>query len=621
MGQLDGLVELFRKAGAPEGIAALLAFLTVVAATVVVGPIVTSSVQNIYEKRRQKQRKLRLLEVLRSQFGHLARHSATNLRRLTEVFRDPPSVRELGIIVRKISINAPTDDAERRVASTSISDLSLLPEHLARDVLRIQLIARNAEMDVKTTVKALATEDQFARYDPIHMPWSAQRMSMLARTVERCATDSARIMERLRHYEEQLRPLTRLFRSAGRYLSQKGVLYADQPMHFEDATDLREVSDWRNWKEEQLLLSAKEVSDVVAASLPGVASPAEVTVLRQRLDTINLISECKTPHAHICVRTRVNQEIFQYEQGLIKEAVVALAMQATPSDTGHFDEAVSDIVRRLETERLSPEQYPITFPIGADVLFLDPKADVGKGRLLPLVISRWIAGGHMQQSPTKSVYSQLGNAVAQLHRVRFGKFYRNLRDLGQYKFARDFRAAVVNEIRAKNEDAALVSPALLDRAVVMMDPALEQAENEGFVLCHNDLHANNVIVTGGSDSRDVVILDWDNACIHHRYLDFVKMKYWCKVGETSKRFVEDADLFAAFCLGYGEKRENVEASRIFAILSLLWLFRVHAFETKRKASGKSIDLPFLEPAHYEREIHALVRQISRWKGTRVRATL
>ena len=117
-----------------------------------------------------------------------------------------------------------------------------------------------------------------------------------------------------------------------------------------------------------------------------------------------------------------------------------------------------------------------------------------------------------------------------------------------------------------------------------------RALNPEFVLCHNDLHCLNVTRKQGS----LYLVDWDNAQIAPKELDFVKLAHWSRLGADG-HFEPDSAIFASFCAGYGAAAGAVLASPIFKLAEFVWLFRVLEFAS---ATPLPANPPFWAPRCY-----------------------
>ena len=120
--------------------------------------------------------------------------------------------------------------------------------------------------------------------------------------------------------------------------------------------------------------------------------------------------------------------------------------------------------------------------------------------------------------------------------------------------------------------------------------AASRAVNQDFVLCHNDLHCFNVTQKQGA----LYLVDWDNAQIAPKELDFVKLAHWSRLGADG-RFEPDSAIFASFCAGYGVAAGATTSSPIFKLAELVWLFRVLEFAL---AMNGPPNPPFWPPQRY-----------------------
>jgi aminoglycoside phosphotransferase (APT) family kinase protein len=78
------------------------------------------------------------------------------------------------------------------------------------------------------------------------------------------------------------------------------------------------------------------------------------------------------------------------------------------------------------------------------------------------------------------------------------------------------------------------------------------------------------------NGQSMHILDWDNAQIAPRELDFVKIAHWSAIGKDGY-FEPDPVIFSSFCVGYGVADHVIRNSAIFRLAEILWLFRVYEF--------------------------------------------
>jgi len=589
------------------------------------------------ERRRQseeRQRRIKTLDLLAAEFAQIARHSATNLRRLTEIYRTPRPIGEVIIGLKKMSLERPdVDSSEALFTAAKMEDLALLPQALNRDAMRLQLVVRNIEIDIDTTIVALSKNHKEGLFNLNIGGEAPTRLRSLSKTVERCAADSRQIVSKLHAFSERERgpqipqswPV-KILRSIGRHTMWWLFRFKSPPnpqltlddgtqdrsIHFDDAINLKQVADWIDWKEEQRLLPVQGIEDYVRknASLLTMSHPMRVSF--QFLGTINLIAKIEPVEDEafpaLCLRIRVNEDIFQYEKGLIKDVFVArIVNEHNAWETEYFDDQIADILQKMKPSDQHMEV--IKFPIGTDIYFYSGNCDAFPHSDYPGLISQWAPGSMLGEAQCNASFQQLGANVASLHEIKFRHYYRNFRDLGEYRFSRNFASDVMSEID-KRADFSL--PKKLANNIVELSKKMTEAlqnsvDADGFVLCHNDIHPNNVY-TAASGS-DVRIIDWDNACVSHKYLDFVKVRFWGPPN-ASGRFQMDREYFRKFCKGYEINDASVLGSTTFLTLCLLWLLRVYTFEKQRGAGGTPIPKPFLEADVYEGWIKEVLEQLA-----------
>ncbi|MEM5517830.1 aminoglycoside phosphotransferase family protein [Henriciella sp. AS95] len=603
--QVFHAVQISASAAASEGVPwryVLIPIGAVVAA--ILAPVFTNWFQSRREKFHEQQQRKKVVSLLKAEFGHIARHSATNLKRVTELYRETQLAAELKVALLKISLKQPEIIAtEALFSAVKIEDLALLPEYLTRDALRIQLTARNIEIDVDAALQQLEVSGS-SDIDLTNVGPLQSLFRKLVNTVQRCARDSSEMVEKLRRYEEDNYKIAKQGRTDA--IFGGGHRFADKPMHFDDAASLREPGDWKSWSEEQKLFSFDDISRLLIRKLKLDVGVEDVRVVQQCLGTINQIALCEVNQKRYCVRIRVNEAIFQYEKGLIKEAVIARALERCKQEDPPHEVLVSDIIHHVANDQ--DNDTSINFDIGPDVHYYSELEEIVRGRKFPMSIIDWIDGQHLGNDCARNAYVGLGNAIKGLQSIRFAAYYRNFRELGKYRFSRDFCEDVMRELRDRNSDLALIGSIQFSKILVVLEEALrsDAKSSRGFVFCHNDLHANNIFYR---PDTGVSIIDWDNLCIHHELFDLVKVKYWGSIGENG-RFSASDDNFKAFCEGFGRKVEEIEKSIVFKGLCMLWLFRIYSFEFKRESAGARIPMPFLPPKFYADEIRDLAKSIA-----------
>jgi aminoglycoside phosphotransferase (APT) family kinase protein len=293
-----------------------------------------------------------------------------------------------------------------------------------------------------------------------------------------------------------------------------------------------------------------------------------------------------------CIRVRTRESLFRYENGLIKEPVMAMLLRLP----GHLscrdrEAALDEIVAAALTNSIG-------CPIG--------------GRLLPGIVyydhsrtsvpfvwscSEWVEGPPIDFGEAGDCYCKLGASVALLHSVRFERARDSL--FSPWVSPADWLSKTLRSIER-------ISQA---RAIDIDLTAYEKidATRLTFVMTHNDLHPLNLIRAAG----EPVLIDWDNAQVAPCELDLVKLMYWTARDATGC-FTARSDLFGAFISGYRNLAATKIDQEVLKLCQLLWLCRVLDFEVTREREGYSPQPPFRAAMYYRQTIAALQLGQHRW---------
>lgn len=170
----------------------------------------------------------------------------------------------------------------------------------------------------------------------------------------------------------------------------------------------------------------------------------------------------------------------------------------------------------------------------------------------------WVtARERMNAEELADAYRQLGNAVAQLHSIRFAGFG-ELSAAGEAVEGVPFLSALAERAQSFIKSA---------RLRVLFLSVLGQHENlfqdiHTPNLCHEDLHQHNILFHDQQGKwRLATILDFDKAWAGHRETDLARMAFWR--GMTSREFWQ---AYEAIC-----PIEPLFAQRRL-IYQLLWCF-------------------------------------------------
>jgi hypothetical protein len=296
-------------------------------------------------------------------------------------------------------------------------------------------------------------------------------------------------------------------------------------------------------------------------------------VVEERLGSINQIFRIRVGERDIALRVRHNARDFQYEKGIFKEVVAARLLAAFKQDRQvHLDGILLEI---WEGTVGSHSGEKIIFPAGADIFHYDFTNLAFSG---PWALFDW-AGDTLGEHFNAEHAARLGASVARIHKLKFRHAYKSLDFLRAGGV--DLMAAWMEEIlrRNKNTGVSISDEWHLFRLLAALRDEIG-SEPISYVLCHNDLQCTNITMKDG----ELRIVDWDNAAIAPRELDFVKLAHWSKIGEDGY-FEPDAAIFEAYCEGYGISSAEIRQSPIFRLAEILWLFRVYEFALRPLEPG------------------------------------
>jgi thiamine kinase-like enzyme len=326
---------------------------------------------------------------------------------------------------------------------------------------------------------------------------------------------------------------------------------------------------------------------ITAYYSPGRTRPR---VIAQWQGSINQVFRLRTGEKDLALRVRHDERHFQYEKGVFKEVIVAQLLAARERDKqDDLDKAILSIWERT---RCSSSSATIVFPAGARILHYDFTKLAFPG---PWAIFDW-SGDALNEHFGPGHAASLGAMVSQIHKLQFKRACINLHSLhlGSVNLIGEW----TGEICRRNESTGrtVSEEQHLRRKLESLQDEIG-SEPLSFVFCHNDLQCTNVSMNGPS----MHILDWDNAQIAPRELDFVKIAHWSKIGKDGY-FDPDREIFLSFCAGYGVLPAVIEQSPIFRLAEILWLFRVYDFAMKTVAAK-----PFWPAARYASLLGGLLK--------------
>jgi aminoglycoside phosphotransferase (APT) family kinase protein len=183
------------------------------------------------------------------------------------------------------------------------------------------------------------------------------------------------------------------------------------------------------------------------------------------------------------------------------------------------------------------------------------------------VVRRQVSGEELS-----SAYRQMGEAVAQLHTIRFPAFGELAADgsvPGDGACLAALRAHAAGCIKDARLRALFLS-ALERRRHLFLD--VREA-----ALCHEDLHQHNILFQARQGRwRLATILDFDKAWAGHRETDLARLDLW--TGMTSSEFWEAYEATCPVEPLYGERRPIYQ---LLWCLECAWPTPAHIADTRR----------------------------------------
>jgi fructosamine-3-kinase len=179
----------------------------------------------------------------------------------------------------------------------------------------------------------------------------------------------------------------------------------------------------------------------------------------------------------------------------------------------------------------------------------------------------------MNVNDLSSAYQQIGNAVAQLHTIRFPAFGELAAD-GSVQGGDAYFAALVERARH-----SIKSTSLCDLFVSVLERHQELfVDLRHASLCHEDLHKYNILFQHQQRAwRLATILDFDKAWAGHHEIDLARFEFW--EGTLSQEFWQSYEAIHPLEPLYRQRRP---------IYQLLWCFEYAQPTTKHLADTQRL---------------------------------
>lgn len=156
-------------------------------------------------------------------------------------------------------------------------------------------------------------------------------------------------------------------------------------------------------------------------------------------------------------------------------------------------------------------------------------------------------------------YQQLGAAIARLHRFDVGQLPPRL----PLPWCGDADWLQLESVYARAAATSVVDRedlAVLARECAALADWQRQALTESVVVCHGDVHPQNVLMR---PNGDVAILDWDSLCLGPAAWDHAPLLTW------EDRWGGQAGTYEAFADGYGADLRESPVALMLARVRLL----------------------------------------------------
>jgi Ser/Thr protein kinase RdoA (MazF antagonist) len=169
-----------------------------------------------------------------------------------------------------------------------------------------------------------------------------------------------------------------------------------------------------------------------------------------------------------------------------------------------------------------------------------------------------IAWEYIDASSRPIDYRQLGEAIAALHRLAPAGVSQRI-ELPWCGAASWLQLRENLKVAAQTGVVSSDDIELLQAAATELDGWQEQAHHEPRVVCHGDVHPQNVLMQGDR----LVILDWDSICVGPPAWDHAALLTW------AERWGGSPADYAAFSTGYGTDLRQSSLAQTLARVRLL----------------------------------------------------
>lgn len=329
----------------------------------------------------------------------------------------------------------------------------------------------------------------------------------------------------------------------------------------------------------------------------------------------NTLYRVKFENSQLVFRFRTSQ-FFQFEN-LVKEKLLYpfLDKSLNPNDID-LRQIVKKIVNtKTGTYIFDKEKLPI-IPVCNLIYYDETKETVPyifsvqeyiRGKPLFQLINQYInEGKNLYARKFLDLFSNLGEHLGNLHKIKFDSFFNNINNIGKKKKI-SYPEYLETELEEKIQEAKKNKIEFCDeiRDFYQDNRTLIGDETE-YVLLHNDFKSQNIIVKDELGAIKINgIVGFNNWSVGSRAQDFIKIDYWILKSLNNPSFYSSFyDAYSKFYTVDKDFKKKIE------LYKLLWLLNEYNFESELIKKADHMDIvskPTSSLENYLFEMKAIIR--------------
>ncbi|MFW9989304.1 MAG: dihydrodipicolinate synthase family protein [Candidatus Odinarchaeota archaeon] len=299
-----------------------------------------------------------------------------------------------------------------------------------------------------------------------------------------------------------------------------------------------------------------------------------------------------------------NQLVFRFRTGqlksvenLIKEKLLFPFLDKTlnPDDI-ELRNKVKEIIKTQTGSYIFNKDKPPIIPV-CNLLYYNESQEIIpyifsveeyiRGKPLSRLINQYISEGkNLNTTKFMSLFSTLGEHLANLHKIKFDMFYNKIINIGKVKnvsYGELFESELEQKIREATKNQLDFADEI--RKYYQDNKVLIEDENE-FVILHNNFQSTNIIVkeeSGMINIKGFVGFDYWN--IGNRVQDLIKIDYWLSKSLNFPSF------YNAFYNAYSKYyKVNSDFKKKVELFKLIWLLDKYNLEYAIMKKSEQKDL-------------------------------